>query len=306
MTTTARIPPGAYSLGPAAVAIQTPLVRRSAFAFGVAVAVLLVAALGLNFATAAMKLHFRKLPVPLRQPLSAVSDKLGDWVCVIKTEVLGDDLEETLGTRTFIFRDYVNSRMVPQADIAKFDKKSLGEQRKLLAVLQARKPDSVINFAVTYYTGKADTVAHIPDRCYVANGFEPKEYITSKWNIPTPITMAQQVDPGKIEVRFINFEDQNGSNSVPTNVAYFFHTDGHYESDPTRVRLAMQNLRKRFAYYAKVEVQTLMPTPKTPVTDMDQDRRRIVMSNFLAAAMPEVEKCLPSVESLQDLKTSGK
>ena len=42
-------------------------------------------------------------------------------------------------------------------------------------------PDALVNFAVTYYTGLVDTVAHIPDRCYVADGFEPTSYTKENW-----------------------------------------------------------------------------------------------------------------------------
>ena len=30
----------------------------------------------------------------------------------------------------------------------------------------------MLTVGITYYTGLVDTVAHIPERCYVANGFE--------------------------------------------------------------------------------------------------------------------------------------
>ena len=39
----------------------------------------------------------------------------------------------------------------------------------------------VMRAAVTYYTGMVDTVAHIPDRCYVADGFVPDKYDTPNW-----------------------------------------------------------------------------------------------------------------------------
>ena len=64
-----------------------------------------------------------------------------------------------------------------------------------------------------YYTGMVDTVAHIPDRCYIADGYVPSSYSTENWKTGKP---------GGTEVRFINFEDQTGEGKVPRCVAYFF------------------------------------------------------------------------------------
>jgi hypothetical protein len=142
-------------------------------------------------------------------------------------------------------------------------------------------PTGVINLAVTYYTGLVDTVAHVPDRCYVADGYEPKSWEEVKWNI----------DGGKpVEVRFINFEDGSGRSAATRSVAYFFHVNGTFESSPESVRLHLQNLFERYGYYSKVEVMTL-------INDRAESAR--VMTDFLSAAMPEVRKSLPDWEAVQ-------
>ncbi len=41
---------------------------------------------------------------------------------------------------------------------------------------------AVINIGVTYYTGMVDTVARIPERCYIADGFEPTSYKVVTWS----------------------------------------------------------------------------------------------------------------------------
>ena len=94
-------------------------------------------------------------------------------------------------------RYYLNSAVVEKDDIAEFDKKSNKEAMGLLAKLRYKykgKLDrAIISFAVTYYTGKADTVAHIPERCYTADGFQPTEIQTVRWNLPTPWPMPKSL-----------------------------------------------------------------------------------------------------------------
>ena len=46
--------------------------------------------------------------------------------------------------------------------------------------VQQMCPQAVINVGLTYYTGMVDTVSHIPDRCYIADGFEPSEELVSE------------------------------------------------------------------------------------------------------------------------------
>src|SRR5690606_9350407 len=120
--------------------------------------------------------------------------------------------------------------------------KEMGEldRRMELAKIQQTQPNAVLNLAVTYYTGMVDTVAHIPDRCYVADGYEPKEYRTMTWQTGNDAT----------SLRYINFEDQTGLQKVSRNVAYVFYANGEEKDDPLGVRLALQDLRQRYGYYA--------------------------------------------------------
>jgi hypothetical protein len=243
---------------------------------------LLVAAVTLNGATRYMELYFKKLPLPLAKPVDTIPSKLGPWIQVSKDTPLEHELEEVLGTDKYIFRDYVDSTQVPKEQIDAFEGKSTDDRARLLANIQRDKPQAVIRLAVTYYTGSADTVAHIPDRCYVADGFEPSTYQIVNWEVFPDRPEGQR----NIPARLINFEDQVGASTEfsTRNVAYFFHVNGHYESDPLGVRASLQNLRERYGYYAKVELMTLM---------RDKEKVAPVMRGFLVHALPEIEKCLP-------------
>jgi hypothetical protein len=248
-------------------------------AFVVAFIILAIGAVCLNTAVEAMQLHFKKQPVPLTQKLEMLPAHLGSWVQVSKDEPLGHDVQEVLGTDVYVFRDYVNERIVGKAVIDQFKDKSATERKQIMAQIQMRNPEAVVNLGLTYYTGLVDTVAHIPDRCIIADGYEVKPGIGTdpKWPI-----RGSEAEP--LEVRYLNFEDQAGRNRVDRSVAYFFNCNGDYTASTIGVRTRLQDLTQRYGYYAKVECMTLMK---------DEKASEQVMIDFLSSALPEIEKLLP-------------
>ncbi|MGB7159456.1 MAG: exosortase-associated EpsI family protein [Tepidisphaeraceae bacterium] len=265
-------------------------------AFLVAVVILAIAAVGLNASVGYLKLHFKKEPVPMARALGSMPRDLGVWRQVSVDEPLDPEIEHALGTKEYVFRDYMDTRAVGMETIEQIrrlnesivsatGKEEIEELKKQRAqfIHQTRvnHPKGVVNLAVTYYTGLVDTVAHVPDRCYVADGYEPKTWEEVKWNI----------DDGKpVEVRYINFEDGSGRSSFTRSVSYFFHVNGSFVASPEGVRIRLQNLLERHGYYAKVEVMTL-------IDDHDESAR--VMTDFLSSALPEVRKSLPDWDAVK-------
>jgi hypothetical protein len=257
--------------------------------FLLAAFILAFSAVGLNFAVAFLQLHFIKLPVPMNRELSTVPSNLGHWLQVSKDEPLDRDVQDSLATEHYIFRDFVDTRLVSNADLAQFEGKGSAERRRLVTQLQMNQPDAVINLAVTYYTGKVDTVAHIPERCYVADGYQPSAHETVTWDLG-PTGPTKDGPDRKVEVRYINFEDQTGAARVTKRVAYFFYVDGQYQSDPVGVRTTLADLWARHGFYSKVELMTIIP---------DHDKSARVMTDFLSTALPEIEKCYPDWNSVE-------
>jgi hypothetical protein len=252
--------------------------------------ILLLSAISLNAATQYLQLYFKKLPVELSHDLSTIPSKLGHWVQVSRDEKLGEDMEHVLGATHYLYRDYVDSSKVPAAVIEKFEGKSFGERKAMAAYVQQNYPDAVINLGVTYYTGMVDTVAHIPDRCYIADGYVPTEYQSLNWSAFDD--RAGRSDDG--DVRYINFEDQIAARqAAPKNVAYFFHANGKYTSDPIHVRVLLQDLFQPYAYYTKIELMTVMP---------DKEKSTVIMNDFLKSALPQIESCLPDWKAVTALK----
>jgi hypothetical protein len=262
--------------------------RRNRLAFGIVAALMIISAIGLNAAVANLKLTFRKLPVPPAQPMIAISPNLGPWVQASVDHALPSEIEHELGTTEYVMREYVDTRRLNEKDRAAFMKATLEEREKMLTKIYSEDPRAKVRFAVTYYTGSVDTVPHVPERCFAADGFWP-----SKSQVVTMPILPREGDAKKTDVRLINFEDQIDSRSSrPRQVSYFFQVNGEYEQDPVfGVRKKLQNLFQRYAYFAKIET----------VTDLsDAAAAEVVMSDFLTSAMPEVERVLPNWSTAQN------
>lgn len=263
--------------------IHTQPRRRLDVSFIIVTAILLIAAIGLNATVQSLQLSFRKQPVALQKPLKDIPTSFGPWVQVSADERLPHEIEDTLAANEYVFRDYVDSRLVSREVIAQFEGKSAAQRKQMTDALRRQIPQAVMYMAVTYYTGMVDTVAHIPDRCYIADGFEPSEYDVKAW--------ACFEDRGGESARFIHFEDQvPGRRAESRNVAYFFRVNGQYTSNPLHVRYKLQDLRQRYGYYAKIELMSVMD---------DRNRASAAMDDFLKYALAEVEKSLPDWASVQ-------
>ena len=288
----------------------------SSRSFLLVVGVLLLAAVGLNATARGLQLAFKKQPVPLRHRLddaqAGVPRQLGSWVSVHQTSTLDEDIQHALGTRDFVFRTYVDSRIAGKDTVERLvtlgrELEGLDEQDKqqfalkrakqaewygILRRIQAQNPEAVMSLAVTFYTGMVDTVAHVPDVCMVADGFQPKN------PQKLPIVAGQYPDgsPRQVEMQFTTFEDQTGHGRVARNVAYLFHCNGGYEPSHVGVRGKLQNLFERHGYYAKVEIMTDEPTrpdARAPKNEANNAKSVAAMTDLLSVALPEVERCLP-------------
>jgi hypothetical protein len=262
--------------------------------FLVVVIIMVAAALGLNAAVGYLQLHFKKEPVPLAKELSTIPDHLGSWVQVSQDKTLDKELQDVLGTDRYIFRDYIDESVIGAGASDKYKDQSDDKRKDLLAQDRAKYPRAVISLSVTYYTGMVDTVAHVPDRCVTADGYEPKSYETPAWPIARDLPMSSKKrGDDNISVRYINFEDQNSpsNNATPItrSICYFFQANGDYVSSPLDVRQKLANLMERKGYYAKIECMTTVDDPKVAAK---------VMTDFLIGALPEIHKCMPDWEKV--------
>lgn len=246
-------------------------------AFVVAAIVLVAAAAGLNAAVGVLRLHFKKQAVPMRMSFAeAMPEVIGTWVQAAREETIDPDVLDALGTDKYLFCTYINAVGVGMT-VGELQKllhgRSLPEQKAEVIRLRRINPAAIVNLGLTYYTGKADTVAHIPERCYIGDGFDI---------LASPATLSWGLDRD-LSVRHIVFEGQAGQ--PPCEVVYFFHVNGRYEADSLRVRSALQSLLQRYGYYAKIELMVMLNS--TAMT------ARSSMQDFLAVALPHIEAALP-------------
>ena len=261
-------------------------------AFLVAVLLLAFCAATLNTAFAYFKVKFVKQRVDLRVPLrEGIPMTLGNWISVSKDQSIDPETEQVLATSQYIFRDYVDGRKVNSTEINAMKTASPNQRDMMVAHLQAQNPSAVIRMAITYYTGLVDTVAHVPERCYVADGFEVKESET----VAASLGNFPDGSPRDVKFTFLNFEDQTGVGSggvqrVSRNVGYLFHCNGQYDSSAAIVRTRLQNLFEPFGYYAKVELMTAAPLPigyhAGAFSANNRDQSVASMEDFLSEASP--------------------
>jgi hypothetical protein len=263
-------------------------------AFVVVLGILVVAAAGLNAATNLLQLHFRKLPVPLARELGELPSRLGPWRQVSIDVPMPPEIEKTLGTKQYVSRHYVDTRIISDAELDKLLKDKTPQQRlEMTAALQAQHDGAVVQLMLTYYTGMIDTVAHVPERCMTASGFEATR------NEVMACGALKQRD-GDQSMRFIVFEDSEGTAfPIPggprrvSNFTYFFNCNGEYTSDSIGVRTRLANLFQTYGYYMKIETQVLFSGETTAAR---------TSADLLEYALPEIERCLPDWNKYKSAK----
>src|SRR5262245_14582657 len=104
------------------------LLRQPSFL--IVAGVLLMSAMSLNAATEFLQLYFKKLPVELSQDFTTIPSQLGHWIQVSKDEKLNEDMEHVLGATKYLYRDYVDDRIVSPADIKWFEGKSYNDRKQ--------------------------------------------------------------------------------------------------------------------------------------------------------------------------------
>lgn len=244
--------------------------------FWIALVYLGVCAIALEGATSFLQLHFRKQAVELRQPLlEGIGKQLGPWVQVSDDQPLPEEMEHALGTTKYVQRYYIDSRVINAATIAAVkDEPSDDRRGALLGALQKETPEAVMTILVTYYTGMVDTVSHVPDRCYVADGYSSSGASVVQWS----------AGGRNLSARYLTFEDSSGQGRINRNVGYLFNVNGQYVDDSLNVRWILSDLRARYGYYAKIEMMNTM---------RDSEKAAKLMDDFLGSALGDIEQCLP-------------
>ncbi|MEK6702544.1 MAG: exosortase/archaeosortase family protein [Planctomycetota bacterium] len=264
----------------------------SALRSGAFVATLVVLAtfsLGMSSLIDKMNIHTRKLPIYPKDGrlLSAIGpDVFPRWIAVGPDHRESEEVEKTLGTSNYLTRTYV--------------RRERGATSHLLQLHAA------------YYTGKIDTVPHVPERCMVGGGFAIE---AGPWRIKLPLDQSRWwFDPrdpdskalGYRKARLSDRSDSPGSSvTMPRDIetaemqitqfvspdgkrmyaGYFFIANGTVATTAEQVRLKAFDLTADYACYLKIQVSTdSVVSPQ----ELAQEA-----ASLLDDALPELMRCVP-------------
>lgn len=263
-----------------------------------AAAVLLAGTLSLETVKSALGLVLHKQPIALRRDLDLLNDRFGGYE-MISSETLSKDVENSLGTPYYISWVFRNTRLRPE------------------------EPGAAVRMHVAYYTGKADTIPHVPELCYVASGvqgmdsrqieidLEPPGLAVGPDGRVTALSAAGETVhlPGaRVPMDMFTFRPRGSQENV--SVMYFFVANGRYYGSKLGVRaMSAVNVRDRYAYYCKIELMpgVLRLNPETGKLVFaggvaDEGKAIEALRRFLSVAMPEVMTCLPDWEDVRSGK----
>ena len=91
---------------------------------------------------------------------------------------LDKDIEHNLGTSQYIYRDYLDSSLIGREQLLSLQNMDPLDRAKTIEEIAHQHPEAIMHLGLTYYTGMVDTVAHIPERCYIADGFDVSSHQT--------------------------------------------------------------------------------------------------------------------------------
>ncbi len=240
-------------------------------AFLAALATLVVAAMGMETAIRAFDLYLRKKPIDAADGrlLRALPTETAHWRREGTDELIKDpETLKVMGTENYVTRRYVR-------------KDGPDPARPAMVELHA-----------AYYTGKIDTVPHVPERCFLGGGMT---LLGGPWIVDIPVDasgwkvhpeadaseraegrvlatrlpnefasapglyvrLPRDVAPERpLALRVSRFADPTGREIY---AGYFFVANGGWVPSADGVRLLAFNLTNDYAYYMKVEFRSLTP-----------------------------------------------
>lgn len=277
--------------------------RSSVRGYFLALAVLVIGAIGFRVLVAQANIYLMKERVDLRRPLDSVPTKLGRWQRVGSDSVFSETLIEELGTRSYLDRTYAID----------------GDPSK-----------GVMHVHVAYYTGTIDAVPHIPERCWAVGGLELTRNSEgaaiaidrSKWEPleregvePGKYMSVTVIDPitaevervampvGDIVATTIEFQDPKQPQDRQVG-GYFFIANGVSVASSYGVRTAAFNLRDRYAYYCKIQLTNRGRVAEPNGSLIEPFKRD--SAELLTELLPQVMRCLPDWPSFDaELSAEG-
>ncbi|MBU0718191.1 MAG: EpsI family protein [Planctomycetes bacterium] len=194
--------------------------------FGFAAVLLLLAAILAGPVAKWMSFKQAKLALPLKQPLGTLDVASLAPFRVMERITLEPTVVEALGTQQYL------SWLLEDTSVP------------------ADSPLKYASLAVTYYSGGADMVPHIPDVCLLGSGYEPAQAHEN-----TEITLDWAGgELAEIPVRVCTFVKTAIFQRQRLTVVYSFYSNGRFVATRTKVRLRINDPTDTYAFFSKIEV----------------------------------------------------
>lgn len=229
-------------------------------AFLLCVLILGGAAVGLQALAEKMKWNFRKEAVPLRKSFDEVArHKLEPYRILRSDKIQNKEVEESLGTKDYVQWVLEDGTAAPD------------------------DPIKQLQLFITYYTGNPDSVPHVPDWCYVGGGGQIETKVNTTIRVPRNGTASDD-----IPLRYLEIQLPSAMGYYTKPVAYFFSVNGDYLCTRDQVRLRINNLSDRHAYFSKVEVGFVSPKlTQEQVIKATEKLMRVVVPVLVADHWPD-------------------
>ncbi|MBZ0172334.1 MAG: hypothetical protein K8E66_08150, partial [Phycisphaerales bacterium] len=234
-------------------------------AFFVALAILVVSAVGFGRVISAYGFHLRKEAIlpPDGRLLINIPTESESWVQEGPDDIMDAEVLETLGTENTVSRVYIEKNPADPSN------------------------PRAINFHAAYYTGMIDTVPHVPDRCFVGGGLQKSSTSvvldlpmdTNDWAPDAGVSPDLRGPIGEIytaptSFRFSDLKGRRvrlprgvgpdnpigmkvsefrGSGDTVLFAGYFFIANGGTVASAEGVRTLAFDLTSDYAYYLKVQ-----------------------------------------------------
>jgi hypothetical protein len=197
-------------------------------AFTICVMVLVASIVGMSSIERALGFVLTKDPMPLRKPLTELNlARLAPYEVTERFTIDDSDLLAALGTEDYI-QWVLTDRRRDEAD-----------------------PTREVLVFVTYYA-LPDKIPHVPEECYLGNGFQ--RLATDRVTVGIPAEGGSRSVTGRYLV-FGRSLATGWGDALRVPVVYLFYVNGQYAGDRDEARLALnKNLFGRASYFSKVEL----------------------------------------------------
>lgn len=223
------------------------------------VAVLVLGIVGMSAIERALGFVLKKEPLPANAPLTTLAfESLTPYEVVETFRIEDPALLMSLGTEDYIQWVLQDTRRGPT------------------------DPTYQVLLFVTYYA-LPDRIPHVPEECYLGNGFQRLAADSVSFGIPAE--GGSQTVKGRCLV-FSRSQSSVWSQSEQIPVVYLFRVNGEYAANRDEARLALnKNMFGRASYFSKVEL--VFNRGSTPVT---KELAQAAAQDILALVLPVLER----------------